>query len=179
VDIARSWSPRADSDRDKLASTRASHQRGADTRISNCTIVVLFAGFYIEAYINHIIRVLKKRRRFDAFMGRRRYPGLQDKLAWFYNDFISPVPALDLDTARKHGIDRRVRRRFPGFAKLHRFRNDISHGVVNHSGRSVSEAQQLRQQAKTIVSELLAVLEQRGHRIRRTMSYRKAIQQAP
>jgi hypothetical protein len=150
---------------------------GPDARICNCTIVVLFAGFYLEAYLNHIVRVLKKRSRFAAFMGRRRHPGLNDKLAWFYNDFVSPQPAQDLDTARKHGIDRRVRRRFPGFAALYQFRNAISHGVVNHSGRSEAEARRLREQAKAIVSELLTVLETRGHKIRRTRSYWQAIQQ--
>ena len=150
---------------------------GPDARISNCTIVVLFAGFYVEAYLNHIVRVLKKRKRFAAFMGRRKHPGLNDKLAWFYNDFISLHPAQDLDAARRHGIDRLVRRRFLGFAELYQFRNAISHGMVNHSGRSAAEAQQLREQAKTIVSDLLAVLEGRGHKIRRTMSYWRAIQQ--
>lgn len=149
---------------------------GPDTRICNCTVVVLFAGFYVEANLNHVVRVLKLRSRLDAFTGGKRHPGLQDKLAWFYNDFIATVPATDLRTARKHGIDRKVRRRFSGFAKLHRFRNDISHGVVNKSGRSLAQAQQLRQQAKNLVSELFSILERRGHKIRRATSYWEAIQ---
>jgi hypothetical protein len=150
---------------------------GPDARICNCTIVVLFAGFYVEAYLNHIVRVLKKRGRFDEFMGHRKHPGLNDKLAWFYNDFVSPQRAHDLDAARRHGIDRRVRRHFSGFAELYRFRNDVSHGIVNRSGRSAAEAERLREQAKATVSELLAILQKRGHRIRRTMSYWQAIQQ--
>lgn len=150
---------------------------GPDTRVCNCTIVVLFAGFYVEANLNHIVRVLRLKKRLRVFMGRRRHPGLGDKLAWFYNDFISPVPAANLDVARRQGIDRKVRRRFPGFARLHRFRNDISHGVINRSGRSVAEAQALRQQTKNIVSELFLVLENRGHKVRRATSYWRAIQQ--
>jgi hypothetical protein len=150
---------------------------GLDTRVCNCTVVVLFAGFYVEANLNHIIRVLKLRSRLETFMGGKKHPGLQDKLAWFYNDFISPARASDLRTARSQGIDRKVRRRFPGFAGLYRFRNDISHGVVNRSGRSLAQAQRLRQQAKKIVSELFEILEQRGHTVRRATSYWKAIQQ--
>ena len=64
---------------------------GPDTRVCNCTIVVLFAGFYVEANLNHIVRVLKLKRRVSQFMGSQKHPGLGDKLAWFYNDFISPV----------------------------------------------------------------------------------------
>lgn len=110
-------------------------------------------------------------------MGGKKHPGLQDKLAWFYNDFISPVPAPDLRAARTRGINRKVRRRFRGFAELYRFRNDISHGVVNRSGRSLPRAAALRQQAKDIVSALFSALEQRGHRVRRATSYWQAIQQ--
>lgn len=148
---------------------------GPDTTVCNCTIVVLFAGFYVEANLNHIVRVLKQKRRMAAFMAGRKHPGLGDKLAWLYNDFISPVPAATLSAARKQGIDRKVRRRFSGFSALHRFRNDISHGVINRSGRSLAEAQALRQQAKNIVAELFRVLEHRGHRVRRATSYFQAI----
>ena len=149
---------------------------GPDTRICNCTIVVLFAGFYVEANLNYIVRVLKLRNRFKAFMGRTRHPGLQDKLAWFYNDFVAPSSAPDLKTARRQGINRKIRRRFSGFAGLYRFRNDISHGVINSSGRSLPKAQHLRECAKDIVAELFAILEHRGHKVRRATSYWKAIQ---
>ena len=149
---------------------------GPDTRICNCTIVVLFAGFYVEAKLNHIVRVLKLRNRFKAFMGSKRHPGLQDKLAWFYNEFVSPHSVPDLQSARTQGINRRIRRRFPGFAALHRFRNDISHGVVNADGRSLAKAQHLRQCAKDIVAKLFEILEHRGHQVRRATNYWKAIQ---
>lgn len=109
-------------------------------------------------------------------MGRNRHPGLQDKLAWFYNDFVSPHSAPDLQSARKQRIHQKIRRRFPGFAALYRFRNDISHGVVNSDGRSLAKAQHLRQSAKNIVSELFKILEHRGHTVRRATSYWQAIQ---
>jgi hypothetical protein len=149
---------------------------GPDTLVCNCTVVVLFAGFYIEANLNHVARVLRCGRRLRAFTRGRTHAGLQDKLAWFYNDFVSQSPASDLREARQHGIYRRIRRRFPGFAELYRFRNDISHGVINRSGRSLAEAQRLRQHAKDIVDELFTVLERRGHNVRRTTTYWNAIQ---
>jgi hypothetical protein len=70
--------------------------------------VVLFAGFYVEANLNHIVRALKLRNQFKVFMDHNRHPGLQDKLAWFYNDFVSPHAAPDLQSARKQGINRIV-----------------------------------------------------------------------
>jgi hypothetical protein len=84
-------------------------KEGADTTVCNCTIVVLFAGFYIEANLNHIVRVPRLKRRVRRFMGHKKHLGLGDKLAWFYNDFIAPVPAADLRAARRHGVDRKVR----------------------------------------------------------------------
>jgi hypothetical protein len=149
---------------------------GQDRLVCNCTVVVLFAGFYVEANLNHIVRVLRLRNRMKTFTHGNKYPGLQDKLAWFYNDFVSPNRAPDLRTAKQQGIYRKIRHRFPGFSRLYRFRNDISHGVINSSGRSLAEAQRLRQQAKDIMSDLFAIARQRGHRIRRDTSYFDAIQ---
>jgi hypothetical protein len=153
---------------------RALHE-GPDTRTCNCTVVVLFAGFYVEANLNHIIRVLRRRARLNAFMNGKTHPGLQDKLAWFYNDFIARTPATDLRAAKRLGVYRRLRRRFPGFAELYRFRNDISHGVINKNGRSLANAQRLRQQAKNLVNGLFSEVQHRGHRVSRTTTYFQAI----
>lgn len=148
---------------------------GRDTLICNCTVVVLFAGFYVEANLNHIIQRLHMRSRLKAFTGGKSHPGLQDKLAWFYNEFVARVQSADLRTAYRRGIARKVRGRFPGFAQLYRFRNDISHGVINKSGRSLPKAQRLRQQATEMVAQLFAILERRGHRVPRTTTYWRAI----
>jgi hypothetical protein len=136
---------------------------------------VLFAGFFIEANLNHIVQRLHMRSRLKAFTGGRKHPGLQDKLAWFYNEFVASIPSADLRTARRRGIARKARRRFPGFAQLYRFRNDISHGVINKSGRSLTNAKRLREQATDMVGELFAILERRGHRVPRTTTYWRAI----
>jgi hypothetical protein len=148
---------------------------GPDTLICNCTVVVLFAGFYVEANLNHVVEELHMKGRMNTFMGGKRYPGLQDKLIWFHNEFVARAKSPNLRTAHARGAARSVRRCFPGFARLYRFRNDISHGVINRSGRSLAEAQRLRQQAKDIVAKLFAVLEQRGHKVARTTTYFKAI----
>ena len=148
---------------------------GPDALICNCTVVVLFAGFYVEANLNHIVQRLGMRSSLNAFTGGKKYPGLQDKLSWFYNEFVARVQSADLRTARRRGIARKVRRRFPGFAHLYRFRNDISHGVINKSGRSLAKAQRLRQQATETVAQLFAILERRGHPIPRTTTYWRAI----
>ncbi len=148
---------------------------GPDALICNCTVVVLFAGFYVEANLNHIVQRLNMRSRLKAFTGGKNYPGLQDKLAWFYNEFVARVQSPDLRTARSRGIARKARARFPGFADLYRFRNDISHGVINKSGRSLQTARRLRQQATEMVAQLFEILERRGHRIPRTTTYWRAI----
>ena len=75
----------------------------------------------------------------------------------------------------RSGITRKTRRRFPGFAKLYKFRNDLSHGVVNASAQSLTEAQELRDQAKQIVSELFTILHNRGYEVSRDTTYYEAV----
>jgi hypothetical protein len=113
---------------------------GPDALICNCTVVVLFAGFFVEANLNHIVQRLGKGSSLAAFAGGKKYPGLQDKLAWFYNEFVARVRRPNVRTANRYGIGKAVRRRFLGFAGLYRFRNDISHGVINKTGRSLVKA---------------------------------------
>ena len=109
---------------------------GQETRLCNCTIVILFAGFYLEANLNHIFEQLGLESQVTTFLGKP-YPGLQDKLAFFYNEFVAKPKAGSLSDLRKRGVNAKVRRRFKGFGKLHRFRNDLSHGVVNSSAHSL------------------------------------------
>jgi hypothetical protein len=147
---------------------------GPETRLCNCTIVILFAGFYIEANLNHIIEQTHSTRRMKTFLGQK-YPGVQDKIAWFYNEFVARSKAADKKALYKQGVRRKIRRRFPGFARLYLFRNDLSHGVVNKSARSLPEAQQLRQHAKDIVSSLFDIAARRGYSIPRDTNYYDAI----
>ena len=147
---------------------------GPETRLCNCTVVVLFAGFYLEANLNHIVEQLGLQTQMEAFL-KHPYPGFQDKLAWFYNEFVARSKAPTRKALYDAGIKGKLRRRFPGFAKLYQFRNDLSHGVVNGSARSIGEAVRLRNQAKSIAAELFAILEKRGHHVPRNMTYYQAI----
>jgi hypothetical protein len=151
-------------------------REGQTTLLCNCTVVVLFSGFYVEANLNHIAETLRMSGQMRAFTGKR-YPGLQDKLAWFYNEFVAPSKAKDLTELRKKGIGRKIRRRFRGFGKLYRFRNDLSHGVINRSARSLPEALRLRRSATDMADELYAILRKRGHCLRRDTSYYDAIKE--
>lgn len=147
------------------------------TELCNCTIVILFAGFYLEANLNHIIERLHAEQQMRKFLGKR-YPGLQHKLAWFYNEFVARKKARSrkqLFTDKGRVIRRKICSRFPGFAKLHTFRNDLSHGVINSSARSLEETQLLRSRAKEIASELFSIMQKHGHDIPRDINYYDAI----
>ena len=53
-------------------------REGPDTSLCNCTVVVLFSGFYLEANLNYVIEQLHKNRQMKAFLNQR-HPGLRDK----------------------------------------------------------------------------------------------------
>lgn len=161
--IATSWQ----------ALNRASSGR-LDTQLCDCTVVVLFAGFYVEAYLNYIVSHIHRTSQMATFLNRR-HPGLQDKLAWFYNEFVAKRKAPTRKNLYARNITLKLRRRFPGFAMLYRFRNDLSHGVINTTARSLDQSQRLRHQAKDMVNDLLRIVEKAGYSIPRTTNYYDAI----
>lgn len=136
--------------------------------------MILFAGFYIEATLNYLRDRTRKRASMRKFL-RKRYPGMQDKLAWFYNEFIARAKAPTKEALYKRGIKSKLRRKFPGFAELHRFRNDISHGEVNRCAASLATAQRLRQNAKDLVAELYSYTARAGFEVPRIVTYQDAI----
>ncbi|MGE3578804.1 MAG: hypothetical protein AB7I25_10120 [Vicinamibacterales bacterium] len=150
------------------------HDGRTETLLANCTVVILFATFFIEANLNYLIRRLGRTADMRTFFGGR-HPGLGDKLAWFYNEYGARARVTHRGHSRWKGVHRKVRARFPGFAKLHRFRNDLSHGVVNGSARSLVEAKRLRQRAKDIVGDLYSLAAKAGHTVRQPTNYQKAI----
>jgi hypothetical protein len=62
-----------------------------------------------------------------------------------------------------------------GFAELYRFRNDVAHGVVNLSARSLQKTQRLRNQAKEISRSLFEIAGGHGHAHQPSTDYYKAI----
>lgn len=146
-----------------------------DTLLCNCTVVILFAGFYVEAILNFIVESIGMKPQMESFL-KKPYPGLQDKLAWFYNEFVARTKASNrTDLYNKHDIRKKIRRRFPGFDKLYKFRNDISHGIINNSARCVNETKQLRQQAKNMVGEFYSIMQKHGYDIPRENNYYQMI----
>ena len=141
----------------------------------DCAVVVAFAGFYLEANLNHIVDELQQRDAMRAFL-KRKHPGLQDKLAWFYNEFDAPRKAATSAELFEGDITSTLDRRFPGFAALYRFRNDLAHGIVNSTAHSLSETERLREQTKEIAAELYAILEKWGTPVSHDTTFFQAIE---
>ena len=137
--------------------------------ICDCIVVVVFAGFFIEANLNHILEKMGKIEEMNRFLGNH-YPGLQDKLAWFYNCYIAKSKSNN-----KKQLYQKLRRKFPGFNEIYQFRNNISHGIIDSSVANLKDAERLRIQAKTIVDELFKIANRAGYAIPRTTTYRDVI----
>jgi hypothetical protein len=152
-----------------------------DTLLTDCTVLVLFAGFYIEATLNHIFEQSGKEAELRQFplsntiSNGKNHPGMQDKLAWFYNEFIEVTKAMNWRDIYGHNIKRKLREKFPGFAEIYAFRNDISHGEINQSAKSLATAKQLRQQAKDLVGQLYCITLNNGYTVPRLVTYRDAL----
>jgi hypothetical protein len=142
------------------------------TQLCDCTVMILFAAFYLEANLNAIHDALSPTSVAERIPdGEWKEWGVGKKLRWFYEEFIE-APAENEPTDSRYA---KLGARFRGYETLYRFRNDLSHGTINCTARSVAEAEQLRDQTKTIVNELFAILRERGHEILRDTSYWSAI----
>ena len=146
------------------------------TQICDSIVVTLFAGLFIEANLNHIIKELNMKEELEVFLQNDKFPGMQDKLAWFYNKFIAKNKAMTKKELRNKGIYKKLKRRYPGFIKLYNFRNDLAHGIINNTAKSIREVERLRQKAKDIVYDLYKVVKKSGYSIPRNVTYIKAIQ---
>ena len=149
-------------------------QQNPETLMCDCTVVTLFTSFFIEANLNYIIEKLHAKKEMISFLNNR-YPGLQDKLAWFYNKYVAKVKAKTKKELFEKGIKQKIRRRYAGFSTLYHFRNNLSHGVINDTARSLPKVVKLRQQAKDIVDDLFDIATRAGHLIPRDITYQKAI----
>jgi hypothetical protein len=149
-----------------------------ETTLCDCTVVMLFAGFFIEANLNYIVEELHMKNEMIKFLGNKRYPGLQEKLCWFYNKFIAKAKAKTKTELFARGIKSKLRRRYPGFAALYRFRNDLSHGMINDTAWSLPKTVELRGQAKDIVDDLFEVVRRAGYTISRDVTYQSVVQRA-
>ena len=146
-----------------------------NTSLTNCTITILFAGFYIEATLNYIFEYLDLETKLKKFPRPKSNPGLHHKLTWFYNEFISETKYSNWRDLDKYKAWDSVKKEFPGIEDIKEFRNDISHGKINDSAKSLEKTIKLRQQAKRIVNQLYAITESKGSPVDRDATYWKAL----
>ena len=149
--------------------------RPSVTQLCDCTVVILFANVFIEANLNEIIDRLRMRKRMISFLNGKANPGLEAKLSWFYNDFVARAQLPKATKAFNKRVRAKLRRRYSGYAALYRFRNDIAHGKINPTAKSLDKTLQLRQKAKSIVDDLFRLISKRGYPLRRDVSYQDAI----
>jgi hypothetical protein len=170
----------AESSKDAIILITVSYQALQRAEMSNykptltcdCIVMIVFAGYFIEANLNYIIKRIGKEKEVKDVLGD--YAGLQDKLAWFYNTFIARPPQKTLNRSAKKILYSKLRRKFPGFGQIYRFRNKISHGRVS-SLVDLDYAKRLRIQAKDIVDNLFQIVISKGYKISRNKNYREAI----
>lgn len=153
---------------------KRAEQGDESTMMCNCTVVIVFACFFIEANLNQIIAKLGMTEEMIRFL-YNKYPGLQDKLAWFYNKYVARDKATNKKQFKAKKIYRKMRRKFPGFSKIYNFRNNISHGVIDQSLANLKDAEKLRIKAKEIVDNLFIIASRTGVDIPRNITYEIAI----
>lgn len=145
------------------------------TQLCDCTVVILFASFFIEANLNDIIDRLHMRKNIESFLNGKANPGLEAKLSWFYNEFVARTKQQHVTKTFNKQARTKLRKRYPGLAATVRFRNDIAHGRINSTARSLQDTRRLRQHAKNIVDDLFRVIARKGHPLKRDISYQDAI----
>ncbi len=150
------------------------------TETTNCIVIILFAAFFIEENLNVIIKKMKKFDEMKIFFGNKKNPVMLDKLAWYYNYYVATSKVTsrkELYARDQQGnllIINELDSNFPGFKKIHGFRNDVAHGTINKLA-VIKNAEKLRQQAKAIVNELFKIAENAGYKIPRNITYQSAI----
>jgi hypothetical protein len=146
-----------------------------DTFFCNCLVTVVFAGFYLEASLDYLIQEIGKQAEFKEFLEGKRYPGMQDKLAWFYYHYV--VKSEEVDEAMLYKKDKddkqvsgKLEEEFKGFSKIRDFRNDISHGGNVYKAierinefKTREDIVQLRTQAKQITDKLIDIANKAEH----------------
>lgn len=150
-----------------------------ERRFTDCTVLILFAGFYIEATLNYIFETTGKDITSfplsdDNNRGRINC-GLNDKLIYFYNEFVKDREATNWQELRLLSRTWQVEHTFPGLRALIDFRNTISHGEISMDAMSIGYAMEMRQRAKEIVNQLYQITEAKGFKIERLTTYKKAI----
>jgi len=142
------------------------------TLLCNCTRVVLFAGFFIEENLDFIIKernVESDMRRYLKVRGNQHL-GLLDKFAWYFNRYITKDKVDSGEKLHTSKIEGKLIKKFPGFNRIYRIRNDLSHGKINRR-LTLRETKKLRLQAKSVVDDLLKIASSNRCQIPRDITY--------
>lgn len=150
-----------------LNRAKSGHDR---TLECDCTVIILFAYFFIEATLSQIMEKMERYPDMKAFVNND-HPGLLLKLGWFYNEYVARDKAQTREEMFDKGIKSKLYRKFPGFYKLREFRNDVAHGVIRRSYANLDLAESLRSKAKDIVDKLFDISNSSGFDIPRGITY--------
>ena len=142
-----------------------------ETTLTNCTVILVFAAFFIEANLNHIIEILGREADVAAFF-KPRQPGLLQKLGWYYSEYAAGSKASTPKELNDEALRRELVGRFPGLSQIHGFRNDVAHGHIDRTLATPEEA-------KKIVSALFLIAEAAGRPMPRLVTYSRAISSQP
>ncbi len=145
------------------------------TMLCNCTVTVLFAGFFIEESLDVIIRKMNVQREMKKFLEIKgnKHPSLEHKLAWYFNRYVANPKSIDRSALLTNKLEGRLNKRFPGFGRIYQIRNDVAHGKINRR-LTLKETDRLRFQAKSIVNDLLRIAADNGCNIPRDITYKMA-----
>jgi len=142
--------------------------------VVNCAVVIVFAGFFVEANLNHILEALGRQADMEDFFKPSK-PGLQQKLGWYYSEYAASSKATNKEALNVEVFRRELLARFPGFEEIYRFRNDVAHGHIDRSLTNLIDAKRLRDYSKAIVDDLFGIAQARGREIPRLVTYDMAI----
>lgn len=152
-----------------------------DAILGDCTVMIVFACFFIEANLNYIIDYINKRKEMLDFWGYKETKniGMQDMLVWYHHTFgtdpkIEIIGKLKDSNDKKNELYKLVKERYEGFSELYAFRNDIAHGKINSSLAKIDKAEILRLQAKKVVNDLFVLAELAGFSIPRETKFDEA-----
>lgn len=146
----------------------------SSTFLCDNTVCILFASFFIEANLNFIFHQCGLYDEMINFFNSD-YPGMGKKLGWFYYKFISKDISRKKTQKLISNFINILENQFSGFKDIYNFRNDLSHGVINQTAKSLNKTEILREQAKSIVNKLFSILSETDIKIERDISYMQAI----
>ena len=150
--------------------------------ISNSTACIVFAAFFVEASLTAII--INKEWASELYDRYKNFPGLLSKMVFFMGKYPNDFPDIPLNKKGRYDPENAlttIDSEFPGFRKLHDFRNSVCHGDLMGVKPpkfvpipNFEKLQEMRQIAKNIVDRLIELSDLESLR---TCTYSEAVSQ--